>query len=73
MYEVFTRLIDLPCTINGVTSLDENLDYNIFINARLSAEEQKKAYDHEMRHIRLEHFYTFKSAVECEREVERCE
>ena len=49
---VYVRLIDLPCRVRGfVLANGEDDSYNIYLNARLSRTEQKKAYLHEMRHI----------------------
>lgn len=46
------RLVDLPHGINGLLVYDENGDPNIYINARASYEMQRKAYLHELRHLR---------------------
>lgn len=52
MNDVFVRYRDdLPCTVRGMVIMDENSDYNVYINARLSYDEQKKALKHEMTHI----------------------
>lgn len=63
------RLIDLPPTVNAVTALDEDGFYNVYINARLPRELQRKAFRHELRHISLNHFSSNKSTAECEREA----
>lgn len=42
MDEFILRLVDLPVTVNAVTVLDENGDYNIYVNARLPDEQQKR-------------------------------
>jgi hypothetical protein len=51
MSNIFVRLIDLPCTVRGYTALDDEGNYNIYLNARLNNEQQKNAYKHEMSHI----------------------
>lgn len=56
--EVCIRLIDLPCRINGITVQDENGFYNVYINARLSTDEQKKAIAHELTHVKRDDFYS---------------
>ena len=56
MNEIIVRIIDLPYWVKGQTILDQNGNYNIYINARLSAEEQKKAYNHELNHINNQDF-----------------
>ena len=57
MGDVFVRVQDLPIGINGMTILDSEGDYNVYINARLSHDGQVKAYDHEMTHIQRDDFY----------------
>ena len=70
MNDIITRIEDLPCSTNAVTVMDVNGDYNIYINAKLSKIEQRKAYQHELEHICRNHFYDHKSASVCEDEVE---
>ena len=48
---------DLALTCKGFTILDSNGDYNIYLNARLSAETQAKTLRHEVYHIQQGHFY----------------
>ncbi len=50
------RLLDLPPGVNGLTVLDDNGDYNVYINARISADERMRAFMHEWEHIRVGHF-----------------
>lgn len=48
-------MIDLPCTVYGLTTYfyddDGQVYYTIFINAKMSAEKQCQTYDHEISHI----------------------
>ena len=46
-----TVLIDLPTTIRGFARQNPDDSYTIVINARMSAEQQRKTGAHEMRHI----------------------
>lgn len=48
MIDYIIRYIDLPYTIKGVTVLDSDGFYNVYINSHLSWEEQKKAVKHEL-------------------------
>ena len=50
--------LDLPCTINGMTVKDSSGFYNIYINAHLCVEAQKKAILHELTHIKRNDFYS---------------
>lgn len=56
MNDYIVRYISLPCTVKGVTVMDKDGFYNIYINSQLSFEEQKKALRHELHHIDREDF-----------------
>jgi len=58
MDSVIIRVLDLPMTIRGATVKDENGDYNVYINARLSEDGRAAAFRHEIEHIRQGHFYS---------------
>lgn len=47
--------------------MDSDGFYNIYINSRLSYEEQKKTIAHEMEHIVRGDFFSFASLEEVER------
>jgi len=51
MGQIFTRLIKMPARIKGYTAIDDDGNYNIYLNEKLSCEQQKKTYLHEMAHI----------------------
>ncbi len=53
---VFVRSIDLPAKVHGVTVKYED-DFYVFINSCLCSERQKNAVEHEIRHIKMDHFY----------------
>lgn len=57
MDAVIIRVIDLPHTCKGFTSLDSNGDFNIYLNARLSSDQQAATMRHEIEHIGRGHFY----------------
>ena len=44
-------LVDLPTTIKGFVCIGSDYNPCIIINARMSAEQQKKTWEHEMNHI----------------------
>lgn len=48
-----TRVLDLPSTIRAfvVRSFDDDAYYTVVLNARMNAEQQKQAYQHEIDHI----------------------
>ena len=51
MNDIFIRLVNLPSTVKGITVIDGNDDYNIYINAKLSPGQQEKVLEPEKRHI----------------------
>lgn len=56
--EYCVRVMDLPCGVRALVSFDAEGFPNIYVNARMSREEQRKAIDHEMRHIRRNDAYS---------------
>lgn len=67
MEDVIVRLMDLP--VPGVTVLDSDGNYNVYINARLSYEERKKTLAHELRHIKNDHFFDDRAVTIIEKEA----
>lgn len=67
---IFCRYLDMPVSTKAFTSADRRGDYNIFLNSRLSYEDRRKAYDHEVRHILCDHFRSDVTARQAEREVQ---
>jgi len=59
----------MPETIHGVTRKDAEGDYNVYINAKLSADGRAEAFRHEIEHIRLGHFYEERPVADLEREA----
>lgn len=57
MTDTYVRLIPLPRKVEGVTLPNDDGSFDIYINSRLSPAEQQKTLEHELRHIRQEHFY----------------
>ena len=49
--EYNVQLVDLPCSVRGAVSTDPEGFPTVFINARLSKEEQRKALRHELAHL----------------------
>jgi hypothetical protein len=63
MGDIFIRGLILPITVKGATVLDENGDYNVYINLLLSRDTQIKTKKHELKHIQKEHFHNFNPVV----------
>ena len=49
--EYLVRLLDLPSGVRALVAVDEEGFSNIYVNARLSREEQAAALRHELRHL----------------------
>ena len=57
MDNVVVRLIDsLPCSVRAFTVVDENGDYNVYLNSKLSHEQLRRSYKHELQHIQNRDF-----------------
>ena len=69
MGDIFCRVIELPHTVNAVTVTDNDGNFNVYVNALLSPDAQREAFDHEKRHILKDHFYSVKPVEECESEA----
>lgn len=69
MGDIFIRGIELPLTVKGVTVLDSDGNFNVYINILLSYATQQKATQHEIRHIKKEHFYDFEPVIHNELEA----
>lgn len=55
--EYRVRLMDLPSGVRALVAVDEEGFSNIYVNARLSREDQAAALRHELRHIRRDDAY----------------
>lgn len=56
MEEIYIMGLELPGKVRGVT-IEQQDNFIIFINTNLCEETQKKAIEHELKHIRANHFY----------------
>ena len=55
---IFIRIVKLPSdSVRAVTIPNDDGTFDIYINARLPEELQRKALEHELNHIRKDHFY----------------
>lgn len=74
MYDdCIVRLLDLPCSVKAVTALDEDGCANIYINSKLSREEQQKAAKHELAHVSRDDFHNTTDIYACEEIAQACE
>lgn len=57
MDAMIIRMIELPWGVKGLTVKDEEGDFNVYINSRLSEDKRVEAFEHELDHIKRGHFY----------------
>lgn len=63
MEAIIIRGIKLPPKIKGVTVVDFDGDYNVYINTMLSDDVQRKTQRHELKHIIKDHFYNYDPVI----------
>ena len=63
MDDIYIRAIKLPYAVKGVTVIDSDGNYNVYINILLSHDTQIKATTHEIAHIKKDHFYDYKPVI----------
>lgn len=68
--DIIFRIVDLPHSIKATVSPSPDGCYNVYINARLNAEQQQLAAEHELRHILAGHFDRNSSVAMDELEAE---
>lgn len=71
MDNIIIRKIALPMSVRAFTLPDEQGDYNVYINEKLSREQQYKSLSHEMAHIANGDFFRDESATEIEKSHRR--
>ena len=50
--EIFTYYANMPTTIHSFVISNNDMSFTIMINARISSEQQLRAYKHELNHIK---------------------
>ena len=66
MNDVIIRLTKLPLYIKGQLLLDEDGDYNVYINSQYSMEMQKATFEHEINHILYNDFSGVRAVADIE-------
>ena len=57
MIDYYVRLVELPRRVEGVTVPNNDGSFSVYINSLLSDTQRQIVLDHELEHIRKEHFY----------------
>ena len=53
----YVRLAALPLSVEGVTLPNDDGSFDIYLNSHLSKTRQNEILNHELNHIRRDHFY----------------
>lgn len=69
--DIIVRYIPLPATVRAFTLPDSQGNYNVYINCDLSAEQQRRSFEHEALHIANDDFYKDESAVSIEQKMKK--
>lgn len=70
MGDIFIHSLPLPAKVHALTIPDECGDFTIIINSNLNDLVQRRALEHELKHIALDHFYDENGVAEDEQEAE---
>ncbi len=70
MNNIYIRKISLPKNVRGVTIIDNDDNYNVYVNTNLCQKAVEATIAHEMCHIHKNHFYNEQTALQSENEVE---
>lgn len=54
---IFVRLVTFPVSVRAVTIPNDDGTFDIYINDVLPEELRQAALEHELKHIRKDHFY----------------
>ena len=55
--DYFVRLVELPAAVEGVTVPNDDGSFDIYLNSRMGEERRRAKLEHELEHIRRDHFY----------------
>ena len=69
MTDFYVRFVPFPLTVKGVTVVNDDGTFDIYINSNLDEIQQEKALNHELKHIKKDHFYSVKDIKVVEKEA----
>lgn len=64
MEDFYIRTVKLPGSVRGVTIPNDDGTFNVFINSSLSPECSNDTLEHELNHIKKDHFYDDTKSIE---------
>ena len=62
-------MVELPSSVRAVTIPNDDTTFDVYINSVLPEELQIRALEHELEHIKLDHFYDNNPVGQNEREA----
>lgn len=71
MNDVYVYLIDMPCKAREVVTPCLDGGYTVYINSKLSYQDRIKAYNHAMKHIANDDFWSEENVQEIEARAHR--
>lgn len=70
MNDYYVRITELPDRVGGVSVPNNDGSFDIYINSLLPPGQQQETLEHELEHIRREHFYLDIPIGQIERQAE---
>ena len=70
MIDYYVRPVALPRSVEGVSIPNDDGTFDIYINSLLPDELRERALEHELRHLKAEHFYLDMPIARMERQAE---
>lgn len=71
MNEVNVVLVDLPADARGCVVPEEDGSFTVYINSIYNQQQRRAIFDHEMRHLLLDHHYSARPLAEVEGEADQ--
>lgn len=70
MIDYYVRHVSLPRRVEGVSVPNDDGSFDIYINSALSPQRRQEVLEHELRHLKAEHFYLDMPISRMERQAE---
>lgn len=70
MHDVFFRMLPLPVPVEGLVVPNDDQTFDVYINSNLCQQKQQNVADHELKHIKKDHFYDARPVWICESEAD---
>ena len=67
--DYYVRLVELPPAIDGTVVPNDDGSFDIYLNSRNPEEKRRIWLEHELEHIRLDHFYREEPVAQLEAEA----